>query len=113
MVHLRASVTPDRSLTAGEAVTVTWSGYTPGKVINILECSSVDVASGSSAGCTFANAGLLHPDPTGHGQFTMPILTGKIGNGTCDATHRCAIAVNNASSLTAADTKILPISFAS
>jgi dienelactone hydrolase len=112
VVHLQASVRPDHDLTAGEAVTVTWSGYTAGKVINILECSHVDISTGSSAGCSFANAGLLHPDPTGHGHFTLHIITGKVGDGTCDSTHPCAIAVNNASSLTTSNTKILKIRFA-
>jgi dienelactone hydrolase len=112
VVHLHASVSPSHDLTSGEAVTIQWSGYTAGKVINILECSHVDISSGSSAGCTFANAGLLDPDPTGSGTFTMHIMTGPIGNGTCDSTHSCFIAVNNASSLTASNTKSLPISFA-
>src|SRR5580704_2531386 len=103
VVHLRASVSPNHNLSSGEAVTVQWSGYTAGKVINILECSHVDISTGSSAGCTFANAGLLHPDPTGSGHFTMHIVTGPVGNGTCDATHPCSIAVNNASSLTASN----------
>jgi dienelactone hydrolase len=113
VVHLRASVSPNHNLTNGEAVTVRWSGYTAGKVVNILECSHVDVSTGSSAGCAFANAGLLHPDPAGSGHFTMHIATGQVGNGICDSTHSCFIAVNNASSLTASNTKILPISFAS
>jgi dienelactone hydrolase len=111
VVHLRASVSPNHNLSSGEAVTVQWSGYTAGKVINILECSHVDISTGSSAGCTFANAGLLHPDPTGSGHFTMHIVTGPVGNGTCDATHPCSIAVNNASSLTASNTRVLPITF--
>jgi dienelactone hydrolase len=112
VVHLRASVSPNHDLTTGEAVTVQWSGYTAGKVVNILECSHVDISTGSSAGCDFANAGLLHPDPAGAGHFTMHIVTGMVGNGVCDSTHPCSIAVNNASSLTASNTKILPISFA-
>jgi dienelactone hydrolase len=112
VVHLKASVSPNHDLTSGEAVTIKWSGYTAGKVINILECSNVEISTGSSAGCTFANAGLLHPDPTGSGTFTMHILTGPIGNGTCDSSHRCYVAVNNASSLTVSNTKILPITFA-
>ena len=111
VVHLRASVSPNHDLTNGEAVTVRWSGYTAGKVVNILECSHVDISTGSSAGCAFANAGLLHPDPEGDGQFTMHIVTGPVGNGVCDSTHPCSIAVNNASSLNASNTKILPITF--
>ena len=112
VVHLKAAVSPNHDLTNGEAVTVRWSGYTAGKVINILECAHVDISSGSSAGCTFANAGLLHPDPTGHGHFTMHITTGKVGDGICDSTHPCFIAVNDASSLSVAGTKVLSISFA-
>jgi dienelactone hydrolase len=112
VVHLRASVSPNHHLTNGAAATVQWSGYTAGKVINILECSHVEVSIGSSAGCTFANAGLLQPDPTGHGHFTMHIVTGKVGDGVCDSNHPCSIAVNNASSLNASNTKILSISFA-
>jgi hypothetical protein len=112
IVHLRASVSPSHDLTNGEAVSLQWSGYTAGKVVNILECSHVDISTGSSAGCDFANAGLLHPDPTGSGHFTMHIVTGQVGDGICDSTHLCFIAVNNASSLTASNTKILSISFA-
>ena len=52
-VHLHASVTPNTGLHDGETVTVRWSGYTPGKVVNILECSQVDIATASSAGCSF------------------------------------------------------------
>jgi fermentation-respiration switch protein FrsA (DUF1100 family) len=111
VLHLKASVSPNHGLTNGQPVTISWSGYTAGKVINILECVHVDISQGSSAGCTFANAGLLHPDPTGHGTFTMQIVTGTVGNGVCDATHRCYIAVNNASSLAKSGTKILPITF--
>jgi hypothetical protein len=112
IVHLKASVSPDRGLVNGQAVTVQWSGYTAGKVINILECHQVDISTGSSAGCSFANAGLLHPDPTGHGRFTMHIITGAVGNGVCDSAHACYIAVNNASSLATSGTKILRITFA-
>ena len=112
VVHLRASVSPSHHLISGEGVTVTWSGYTAGKTINILECSHVDISTGSSAGCDFVNAGLLHPDPTGYGHFMMHIVTGAVGNGVCDSTHTCYIAVNNAGSLNVANTKILSISFA-
>jgi fermentation-respiration switch protein FrsA (DUF1100 family) len=111
VLHLKASVSPDHGLTNGQPVTISWSGYTAGKVINILECVHVDISAGSSAGCTFANAGLLHADPTGHGRFTMQIVTGTVGDGVCDATHRCYIAVNDASSLAKSGTKILPITF--
>jgi hypothetical protein len=112
-VHLHASVTPNTDLHGGQAVTVRWSGYTKGKVVNILECSHVDIASASSAGCSFAHAAILHPDPTGSGTTVLHVGTGTIGNGVCDATHRCYVIVNNASSTNPADTKEVPIRFAS
>jgi dienelactone hydrolase len=112
-VHLHASVTPNTSLRDGQAVTVRWSGYTPGKVVNILECSQVDIATASSAGCSFAHAAILHPDPTGSGSVVLHVGTGAIGNGVCSVAHGCYVIVNNASSTNPADTKALPIRFAS
>jgi hypothetical protein len=112
-VHLHAAVTPSTGLQDGQAVTVRWSGYTPGKVVNILECSQVDISTASSAGCSFAHAAILHPDPTGAGSVILHIGTGTIGNGVCDAAHSCYVIVNNASSTNPADTKALRIRFAS
>ncbi len=111
--HLHATVTPETGLLDGQAVTVRWSGYTPGKVVNILECSHVDIASASSAGCSFDHAAILHPDPTGSGSAIIRVGTGAIGDGTCDATHPCDVIVNNASSTDPAETKEVPIRFAS
>jgi len=112
-VHLHATVTPNTDLNDGQAVTVRWSGYTPGKVVNILECSQVDITTASSAGCSFAHAAILHPDPTGSGSVVLHVGTGTIGNGVCDVVHSCYVIVNNASSTNPADTKALPIRFAS
>lgn len=111
-VHLQAGVSPNANLHDGQVVTVHWSGYTPGKVVNILECSQVDIASASSAGCSFAHAAILHPDPTGSGSVEIHVGTGTIGNGVCDSTHSCYVIVNNASSTNPVDTKELPIRFA-
>ena len=112
-VHLHATVAPSTGLHDGQAVTVRWSGYTPGKVVNILECSHVDIATASSAGCSFAHAAILHPDPTGSGSVVLHVGTGAIGNGVCDEVHSCYVIVNDASSTNPADTKALPIRFAS
>ncbi len=111
-LNLRASVTPAVGLHDGQAVTVRWSGYTGGKVVNVLECSHVDIATASSAGCSFAHAAILHPDPTGSGSVILHVATGTVGNGVCDAAHSCYVIVNNASSTDPADTKKLPIRFA-
>jgi dienelactone hydrolase len=112
-VHLHATVTPNTGLHDGQTVTVRWSGYTPGKVVNILECSHVAIASASSAGCSFSHAAILHPDPTGSGSVVLHVGTGAIGNRVCDAAHSCYIIVNNASSTNPADTRALPIRFVS
>jgi dienelactone hydrolase len=113
VLHLHATVTPDSDLQNGQAVTVRWRGYSPGKVVNILECSHVDIASASSAGCSFAHAAILTPDPTGSGSVVIHVGTGAIGDGVCDAAHRCYVIVNNASSTDPADTKKVPIHFGS
>jgi dienelactone hydrolase len=112
-VHLHATVTPDTGLHNDQAVTVRWSGYSPGKVVNILECSTVEIATASSAGCSFAHAAILHPDPIGSGSVVLHVGTGAIGNGQCDAAHECYVVVNNASSTDPAGSKVVPIRFAS
>jgi fermentation-respiration switch protein FrsA (DUF1100 family) len=112
-VHLHASVSPDSGLHDGQGVTVRWSGYTPGKVVNILQCSHVEISTASSAGCSFAHAAILHPDPTGSGSVVLHVGTGTIGDGVCDASHTCYVVVNNASSTDPADTKSIAIRFAS
>ncbi len=112
VVHLHAAVAPNRGLMNAETVTVRWSGYTAGKVVNILECSHVNLASTDSNGCDFSNAAILHPDPTGHGSVDMRIVVGAVGNGRCDAAHSCSIVVNNASSTDPSNSRVLPITFA-
>jgi predicted esterase len=111
-VHLHATVTPDTGLHNNQTVTVHWSGYTPGKVVNILECSTVEISTASSAGCSFAHAAILHADPTGSGSVALDIGTGAIGNGTCDAEHSCYVVVNNASSTDPSGSKVVTIRFA-
>jgi fermentation-respiration switch protein FrsA (DUF1100 family) len=112
VVHLRASVTPSTDLTDGQTVTVRWSGYTAGKVVNVLECSHVDLSSASSAGCDFSNAAILHADPSGSGSLTVRVATGAVGNGVCGAGHACEIVVNDASSTAPSYSRQLPITFA-
>lgn len=112
-LHLRASATPTTKLTNGATVTVKWSGYTAGKVVNILECNASDVSLNSSAACSFAHAKILIPDPTGQGTQKLEIVEGPVGNGTCDAAHPgCLIVVNNASSEAPGASIKIPISFA-
>jgi predicted esterase len=112
--NLHAAVNPSTNLSGGQKVTVRWSGYTPGKVVNVLQCSASDRDLSNSTGCDFSKAALLHPDATGAGSLQLEIVEGKVGNSVCDATHQgCFIVVNNASSPDPAASVKLPITFAS
>ncbi len=111
--HLHAGVSPSTNLTGGQKVTVSWNGYTPGKVVNILQCSADDKGLANTAACDFSHAAVLHPDPTGSGSLQLEVIEGKVGTGTCDAAHPgCFIVVNNASSSDRAASLTFPITFA-
>jgi dienelactone hydrolase len=111
-LNLRATASQTTDLVNGQQVTITWSGYTAGKVVNILECNSSDRDLSNSAGCDYQHGALLHPDPTGSGSLQMQIVAGKVGNGVCDAAHPgCFILVNNASATDVASNVFIPISF--
>ena len=111
--NLKATVTPNKNLAGGQVVTVKWSGYTPGKVVNILQCNATDRDLSRSTACDFANAKLLQPDPTGEGEAQLTIVEGTVGDGVCDAKHqRCFVVVNNASSSDPRDSVIADITFA-
>ncbi len=113
-LDLHASATPTTGLVDGQEVTVRWSGYTPGKVVNILQCSPSVVRSNSSSACTFANAKILTPDPTGQGSVQLRMVTGTVGAGVCNATHPgCLIVVNDASSTAPTASVRIPVSFGS
>jgi alpha-beta hydrolase superfamily lysophospholipase len=112
--HLTATATPTTGLTSGSAVTVTWRGYTAGKVVNVLQCLPGVLHSLSASACSFTSAKLLVPDPNGSGTVQLHVVEGTVGTGTCDPSHpKCVVVVNNASSETAATSVTIPISFGS
>jgi fermentation-respiration switch protein FrsA (DUF1100 family) len=111
-LHLQASASATDGLVDGQTVIITWSGFSAGKTINILQCTPSDRDLSNSAGCDYTHALLLKPDPTGSGSLPLHIAEGKVGNGTCDATHAgCFILVNNASSTDPANSVFIPITF--
>ena len=113
-LDLHASASPTTGLVDGQQVTVRWNGYTPGKVVNILQCAPSVVGSNSSSACSFANAKILTPDPTGHGSVRLQVVTGTVGTGVCDAAHPgCLIVVNDASSTEPTASVRIPLSFGS
>jgi predicted dienelactone hydrolase len=112
-VNLKASVTPHKDVRGGQMVTVAWSGYTPGKVVNVLQCNGSNRDMSKSNECDYSKAAILHPDPTGEGSLQLEIVEGPIGTGACDATHQgCFIVVNNASSTDPKDSVQVDITFA-
>ena len=112
-LNLKASVTPRKSLVGGQVVTVTWSGYSKGKVVNILQCNGNNRRLRNPAACDFSKAKLLQANPTGEGEVQLEIIEGKVGDGTCDAEHPgCFVVVNNASSSDPKDSVVITISFA-
>lgn len=90
----QASISADTNLTDGQVIIVSWSGFLPGKVVNIMQCTS-DVAGGAAA-CNIAGGSILHPDPEGMGSLELIIRTGPIGNGVCDSANPCTVLVNDA-----------------
>lgn len=112
-IQLKASAKPVEHLTGGQQVTVTWSGYTPGKVVNILQCNGSDRDLGNPSACDYTHAHLLLPNPTGAGSVQLEMVEGRVGDGSCDAEHpKCLIVVNNASSPDPKDSVRIDISFA-
>ena len=95
---LDATVSPDTGLTNGQTVTVSWTGFTPGKTINIVQCSNR--TPGDASACDLEHGKILQPDPTGSGSLAMEIVTGPVGSGVCDATTpNCQIVFNDGGSL--------------
>lgn len=106
-----ASAEPSTGLVDGQTVLVSWSGYLPGRTVNVLQCSQGGLE-GSEA-CDFTHAKILHPNPTGEGSVEMVIIVGPVGNGVCDATvDDCVIAVNDSGILEPEATIRIPLSFA-
>ena len=103
-----ASLSVSTNLTGGQTITVSWSGYLPGKVVNVVECSST-----SETGCDVAAGRILVGDASGSGSVALTIVEGKVGDGTCDATHPgCLVFVNDAGLEDPSATVRIPIGFA-
>ncbi len=109
--HLRASVTPRRGLANGQVVTVSWSGFTPGNTINIVQCSNH--TAGDASACDLKTGKILQPNPTGSGSLPLEIVTGAVGNGMCDSDHPdCQIVFNDGGSLDPSASVRISIAFA-
>lgn len=105
-----ANVSVDTGLTDGQVVTVTWSGFIPGKTVNVLQC--VGDGRGGAASCGIAEGHVLLADPTGAGSVDLTIHTGAFANGVCDAQHACTVLVNDSGLLDQDAFVYFPITFA-
>ena len=105
-----ASVSADTDLSDGQVVTVTWSGFLPGKTVNVLQC--VGDGRGGTASCGIAEGHVLVANPTGAGSIDLTIHTGAFANGVCDAQHACTILVNDSGLLDQDAFVYFPITFA-
>ena len=89
-----ATISARDGLVAGQTVTVTWSGFLPGKTINIVQCASD--GRGGSGSCEIVPGRVLIPNPTGSGTMDITITVGTVGNGICDADNPCTLLINDA-----------------
>ncbi|HZR14366.1 MAG TPA: neocarzinostatin apoprotein domain-containing protein [Acidimicrobiia bacterium] len=106
----RATVEPSRNLRDGQTVTVRWSGFTPGKVVNVVQCSR---GAPTPTSCDLRRGRILILDPTGSGSLRLQVVTGTVGQRVCDHAHPdCFVAVNDASLQEPSATVIVPITFA-
>lgn len=106
----KVEVTPTTGLRDGQKVTVTWSGFLPGKTVNIVQCAG-DGTRGSGA-CDITTGRILQPDPTGAGTLDLTVRVGAVGDGVCDPANPCTIVVNDAGLQDADATLRFPVTFA-
>ena len=106
----QAFVSADTNLTDGQVITVTWSGFLPEKIVNVMQCSGG--ATGGAAACNISGGRLFYPSPNGMGSLELVIHTGPIGNGVCDSANPCQVIVNDASLTDAEATIRVPITLA-
>ncbi len=98
-------------LVDGQIIVVTWSGFTPGGTINIVQCSG---GGASGAGyCDLTAGRILYPNPDGEGSLEIPIIVGPVGAGVCEpGVDDCVIIVNDSGLTEPQATVTLPLTFA-
>lgn len=106
----QAFISADTDLADGQIITVSWTGFLPGQVVNIMQCSG-DGRNGAAA-CNIAGGRILFPNPTGAGSLELVIRHGPIGNGVCDSANPCVVIANDASLIADEATVRIPITLA-
>ena len=107
----RVSASPTNDLRDGDSVTIRWSGFAPGRVVNVMQCSPG--GRGGVSSCSVVTGRILVGDPSGSGSLTLEVITGPVGDGRCDrGSSTCYLAINDASSLESDANFRIPLSFA-
>ena len=107
--HRHASLTPSKGLQNGQTVIVRWTGYLPGNVVNVVECSG-----DTESDCDIAAGRILVPDSTGSGSTALRVVEGQVGARMCGAASApCSVYVNDAGLLSPSASVRIPIAFAS
>jgi hypothetical protein len=87
------AVTPHANLKNGETVTVSGTGFHHAvKTVQVIECSGLSAA--TCAVGTLAT-GTTKADGT-FSNVKVKVVTGAVGNGTCDSTHSCYVIATTA-----------------
>ena len=105
-----ASLSSGDGLRDGQTVTVTWSGFLPGKAVNIVQ--SAGNGPNGAAACDITGGRILQADPTGEGSLDLVVHTGAVGTGVCDASTPCTIVINDAGLQDEHASIRIPITFA-
>lgn len=106
----QASLSAQSNLSDGQVITVSWSGFLPGQVVNVLQCTGD--GTGGAESCDIAGGKILFPNPEGMGSLQLTIRIGPIGNGVCDSANPCSVIVNDAGLTDAEATLRIPITLA-
>jgi hypothetical protein len=87
------TASPSTGLVNGQTVTLTGSNYEANHAIFVLECHS---SAGASA-CDVNHLKTVTTSATGTFSLTFTVVTGAIGDGTCNPGQSCILAAGDAS----------------
>lgn len=103
------TVTPNTALTAGQAVSIMGTGYTPGLTLFAIECVATAT---SSAGCDLSSATPVTESATGTFTQAFDVVTGTVGNGTCGTMASDLTCIIEVADEAETNTAFAPITFA-
>jgi hypothetical protein len=108
------SASPSSGLKMGQTISVTASGFTPGKSLGVTFCSDQGNATGAGD-CDLGGIKPVKADAAGKvsASYTLPAAAFGANQRTCDATHKCLISVGEQTASATAERAVIPLSFGS